>query len=233
VIKDVFDILDNAIVVGSENRFVLQELGDHGIFLPTIYERGAPGTSSLEGTLLVRSIQTAFLLVLIVFQSPGKWSRGFPKIMITFASGEEEVPHPKKAKFSETATKRSVVSTRVRLYIVSTEFLFIVCLGRSSQGFKMRLVYRDRGCVVCHAEGTASVYQYRDDSQFSRALTYSLSPGSHWYAHFEVLIVDSVEHNPSKVESAWISKSYHGPIYCNERRECYLQQARSTQNQFT
>jgi hypothetical protein len=30
----------------------------------------------------------------------------------------------------------------------------------------MRLVYRDKGCVVCHAEGTDSVYQYRDDSQF-------------------------------------------------------------------
>ena len=30
----------------------------------------------------------------------------------------------------------------------------------------MRLVYRDKGCVVCHAEGTASIYQYRDDSRF-------------------------------------------------------------------
>ena len=30
----------------------------------------------------------------------------------------------------------------------------------------MRVVYRDKGCVVCHAEGTNSVYQYLDDSRF-------------------------------------------------------------------
>jgi hypothetical protein len=62
---------------------------------------------------------------------------------------------------------------------------------------------------------------------FSKALTYSLSPGSHQYAHFEVLIVNSFEHNLSKVEAAWISNSYHRPIYLYKPRECYLQQARS------
>jgi hypothetical protein len=94
----------------------------------------------------------------------------------------------------------------------------------------MRLVYRDKGCVVCHAEGTASIYQYRDDSRFFE--------GSHIYpfamqstvCSLEPLIVDLVEHNPSKVGSAWISESYGGPIYRNERSECYPQQARSVQN---
>lgn len=94
----------------------------------------------------------------------------------------------------------------------------------------MRLVCRDKGCVVCHAEGTVSIYQYHDDSRFFE--------GSHPFAmqstvySFEPLIVDSVEHNPSKVDSAWISESYGRPVYRNERSECYPQQARSPQNQF-
>jgi hypothetical protein len=30
----------------------------------------------------------------------------------------------------------------------------------------MRLVYRDKGCVVCHAKGKDSIYRYHDDSQY-------------------------------------------------------------------
>jgi len=46
----------------------------------------------------------------------------------------------------------------------------------------MQLVYRDKGCVVCHAEGTGLIYQYHDDSRFFE--------GSHIFPftrHFEVL----------------------------------------------
>jgi hypothetical protein len=46
----------------------------------------------------------------------------------------------------------------------------------------MRLVHRDKGCVVCHAMGTDSIYQYRDDLVF---FTYSLPPCSHWSVRFE------------------------------------------------
>jgi hypothetical protein len=67
---------------------------------------------------------------------------------------------------------------------------------------------------------------------FSRALTYFPSPGRQRYVHFETLMVDTVERNPSKVDSAWISQPYRGPVYRNENRECYPQQARSSENQF-
>jgi hypothetical protein len=43
---------------------------------------------------------------------------------------------------------------------------------------------------------------------FSRALTYSLLTGRQQYVHFETLMVDTVERNPSKVDSAWISEPY-------------------------
>jgi len=43
-IGDVFDILDNAVAVGSSNAFVLCKIDDLGQFLPTIYQHSDPGT---------------------------------------------------------------------------------------------------------------------------------------------------------------------------------------------
>jgi len=73
------------------------------------------GSSSLEYTSFVSSIQSAFLLWFSLYPSTsGKWSEGFQKPPRTFASGVEEVPRAKKAKVSDTATEESSVSTRVR-----------------------------------------------------------------------------------------------------------------------
>jgi hypothetical protein len=70
VINDVFDILDNAVVVGSSNKFVLQEIDGGGLYLPTVYQRGALGTFK-PGRYKIGTLHSNryFFLVLIVSQS--------------------------------------------------------------------------------------------------------------------------------------------------------------------
>lgn len=74
------------------------------------------GPSSLEGTLLVRSIQTSFFpgshCISVPQENGAKVLRTFT---ISFADGEEMLrPNLKKAKVGETTTEGSVVSTRVQ-----------------------------------------------------------------------------------------------------------------------
>jgi len=95
----------------------------------------------------------------------------------------------------------------------------------------MRLVYRDKGCVVCHAEGIDSVYQYHDDSRFfggSHIFPFAWRQAdsgmfilkSSWSIQLNVILLK------------WTLRGYQnlGPVYCNKRRECYPQQARSSEN---
>ncbi|KAF5375896.1 hypothetical protein D9615_008226 [Tricholomella constricta] len=115
-VNDVFAILDTAVVVGSSNNFVLREINDSGTFLDTVYARGAP-----------RIFKPGKYI--IVPQEDGE--RVLSTQMITFASGVVEAPLPKKAEISDTGTEGSDVSTRDN--------------GDGPRGFKMRLVYRDKG----------------------------------------------------------------------------------------
>jgi hypothetical protein len=79
-INDVFNILNIALMVGSSNRFLLQEIDDNGICLNTIYQRGAPG-SFKPGLYMIGMLHSScfFALVLIVFQSQRKMEQTFPK----------------------------------------------------------------------------------------------------------------------------------------------------------
>ena len=74
---DVFDILDNAVVAGSSNAFVLQEIDDRGIFLPIRYERGAPGTFK-----------------------PGRYITGKPNSICFLCSGSHCSPVPQESQES-------------------------------------------------------------------------------------------------------------------------------------
>ena len=123
-------MLEIAVMVGSSNSFVLQQIGDGGIFLPTVYERGTPGTFK-PGRYIIgtySSIQSAFLALVShcipVPQEDG--AEVFRRETITFAGGEEELPRPtKKAKVNDTGTvtEGSAVSTSVRFFcIVFTDF---------------------------------------------------------------------------------------------------------------
>lgn len=78
-IGDVFDILDNAVAVGSSNAFVLQGIDDSGAYLSTVYQRDASGTFKPGRYVIGKPIQSAFLLWLSLYRStPGKWSEDFP-----------------------------------------------------------------------------------------------------------------------------------------------------------
>ena len=75
---DVFDMLEIAVMNGSSNSFVLQQIGDGGIFLPTVYERGTPGTFKPGWYIIGQLHSICFLaLVLIVSQSLRKMERRF------------------------------------------------------------------------------------------------------------------------------------------------------------
>jgi len=98
-------------VVGSSNRFVLQEIDDGGIFLPTVYQRGAPGTFK-PGKYIIGTLHSNRFFfcsgshcISVPLENGARVLREFK---ITFDSGEEG---PKKARVSETG---SGVLTRVR-----------------------------------------------------------------------------------------------------------------------
>ena len=68
-------------MVGSSNRFVLQEISDGGIFLPTVYERGASGTFKPGRYVIGMLHSNCFFFWFSLYLSPlGKWSGGSPKI---------------------------------------------------------------------------------------------------------------------------------------------------------
>jgi len=70
LIDDVFGILDDVVVVGSSNAFVLQGIDDRGLFLPTTYQRGSPGTFNPGRYIIGKLNSICFLvLVLMIFQS--------------------------------------------------------------------------------------------------------------------------------------------------------------------
>jgi hypothetical protein len=83
----------------------------------------------------------------------------------------------------------------------------------------MQLVDRDKGCVVCHAMETDSIYQYGDDFHFFEGSHIFLLPCSHWCVRFEIFMVDTGSHYRYKVGHAWIPKPYHGPVYHAKQRE--------------
>jgi len=83
----------------------------------------------------------------------------------------------------------------------------------------MQLVYRDEGCVVVMPREQLQSICTVIILDFSTALTYSLSLGNQQYVHFEVLIVDSAQRNPSKVDSAWIPETYYRPVYGNKHED--------------
>ena len=69
-IDDVFAILDDVVVVGSSNAFVLRGIDDRGSFLHTVYQRGSLGTFNPGRYIIGKLDSICFLvLVLIVFQS--------------------------------------------------------------------------------------------------------------------------------------------------------------------
>jgi hypothetical protein len=77
-IDDVFGILSAAVMVGSSNKFVLREIGDGGILLSTVYERGAPGTFKPGRYIIGKLHSICFLaMVLILSQSLRKMERKF------------------------------------------------------------------------------------------------------------------------------------------------------------
>jgi len=69
-IDDFFDILDNAVAVGSSNAYVLQKIDDRGSYLTTLYERGDAGILN-PGKYVIGELDSINLLALffIVFQS--------------------------------------------------------------------------------------------------------------------------------------------------------------------
>jgi hypothetical protein len=74
----------------------------------------------------------------------------------------------------------------------------------------MRLVHRDKGCVVCHAMGTDSIYQYYDDSHFfegSHIFPFTMQSLVCFYL-FAILIVNTVTHYSFKVVYLWICEAY-------------------------
>jgi hypothetical protein len=101
-------------MVGYLNRFVLQEIGDGGVSLSTIYERGDTRTFK-PGRYIIGTLYSNFFFTgsNCISVSKGIGEEIFLRSPKTFGSAEEEVPHAKKAKVSEMATEGSVVSTRV------------------------------------------------------------------------------------------------------------------------
>jgi hypothetical protein len=75
-------------------------------------------------------------------------------------------PAVKRVKRDGGGSTASERSSRVRLHLCPPLVIYNLYQDPSddSQSFKMRLVYRDKGCAVCLAAGIQAIYKYREDS---------------------------------------------------------------------
>ncbi|KAM6490810.1 hypothetical protein JOM56_013773 [Amanita muscaria] len=135
-IADVFELLDYVISTTTSD-YKLQKVDDtlSPLTDPPV-ERSSPGNIAAGNYLILPSDEGGRVLL---------------KILETFSNlkymGTKSPSIPTHDGGGSTASERSSRDP-----------------PDDSQSFKMRLVYRDKGCVVCLAAGIPAIYKYHEDS---------------------------------------------------------------------
>ncbi|KAF5386188.1 hypothetical protein D9615_002388 [Tricholomella constricta] len=154
---DFFKILD-VMVMSVSGDYKLQKLDNERRPLDaTLLDRSSQGNIT-AGNYLIRKFTLTRPPDADLSEDPSvKGDMIALRVITTFFDSHPEAANP---SFSEPAAKKakrscggSVVSDRSNRDT-----------SNDSQGFKMRLVRRDKGCAVCLAAGIQEIFKYRDHS---------------------------------------------------------------------
>lgn len=143
-IADFFKLLDHLIQAVPDNGYKLQKLDDTLTPLtnPPV-ERSPPGNIAAGNYLILSSVEGGEITFKPFFD------------LQPIGTDSPSKPAVKRVKLDGVGSTASERSSRDP--------------SDDSESFKMRLLYRDRGCAVCLAVGIQAIYKYRDDSDFYEA----------------------------------------------------------------
>jgi len=181
-IADFFRLLDH-VVVTTTGDYKLQKINDtlSPLTNPPI-ERSSPGNITAGKYLILGGGRVTF------------------ETLVTFSNilvARTESPTVKRIKRDGGGTISSVSSVRS-----------IRDPPDDSQSFKMRLVYRDKGCAVCLAAEIQAIYKYREDSnRYEGAHIIALAYHDLWDTkRFSALVSDPFT-DPANADSRFASPS--------------------------
>ncbi|KIL63927.1 hypothetical protein M378DRAFT_163885 [Amanita muscaria Koide BX008] len=213
-IADFFELLDYVIISTTANDYKLQKVDDTLSPLTDPVERSSPGNIAAGNYLILPSDEGGR----IVFENLSTFTNSNFKSMGINSPSMRAVKRVKRDGGGSTASEQSSRDP-----------------PDDSQSFKMRLVYRDKGCAVCLAAGTHAIYKYREDSnRYEGAHIIPFAYHNLWDANqFSALVkdpftdpvnADSPFASPTtrtKKDSRRINSLDNGILLCLEHRKDY------------